>query len=81
MVKVILTGSVSQMAGGLTEMDVEATTVRQLFRHLRERFPNIESHMEDDIAVAINGTVYQDAWFEKISEDSEVHLIPRVGGG
>jgi len=69
------------MAGGLTEMDVEATTVRQLFRHLRERFPNIESHMEDDIAVAINGTVYQDAWFEKISEDSEVHLIPRVGGG
>lgn len=69
------------MAGGETEMEVEATSVRQIFRHLRERFPQIEPHMENDIAVAINGTVFQDAWFEKVTEDSEVHLLPRIGGG
>ncbi|NQV99464.1 MAG: MoaD/ThiS family protein [Rhodospirillales bacterium] len=81
MVKVILSGTISQMAGGETEMEVEATSVRQIFRHLRERFPNIEAHMENDIAVAIDGTIFHDAWFEKVSEDSEVHLLPRIGGG
>ena len=81
MVKVILSGTISQMAGGETEMEVDATSVRQIFRHLRERFPQIKPHMEDDIAVAIDGTVFQDAWFEKISEDSEVLLLPRIGGG
>ena len=48
------------MAGGETEMDVEATSVRQIFRHLQERFPNIKSHMVDDISVAIDGSVFQD---------------------
>jgi sulfur-carrier protein len=81
MVKVILSGTISQLAGGETEMEVEATSVRQIFRHLRERFPNIKPHMEDDIAVAINGTIYHDAWFETVCEDSEVHLLPRIGGG
>ena len=81
MVKVILSGTVSQMAGGETEIEVEATSVRQIFRHLQERFPNIKSHMIDDIAVAIDGTVYQDAWLEKVTNDSEVYLLPRIGGG
>lgn len=81
MVKVILCGSVSQMAGGETEMEVEATTVQQIFRHLRERYPNIQPHMENDIAIAIDGTIYQDAWFKKVSEDSEIQLLPRIGGG
>ncbi len=81
MVKVFLSGTISQWADGVTEIDVAATSVRQIFMHLRQRFPKIEPHMEDEIAVAIDGTIFQDAWFEKVSEDSEVHLLPRVGGG
>ena len=48
---------------------------------LRETYPAIEEHMVEDIAVAIDGTVFQDAWLEKVSEDSEVILLPRIGGG
>ena len=81
MVKVILSGTVSQMAEGATEIELEATSVRQIFRLLQERFPNIKAHMIDDIAVAIDGTVYQDAWLEKVTNDSEVYLLPRIGGG
>ena len=69
------------MAGGETEMEVEATSVRQIFRHLQERFPNIKSHNVDDISVAIDGSVFQDAWLEKVTENSEVYLLPRIGGG
>ena len=81
MVKVTLSGTISQMAGGKTLIEVEATSVRQIFNHLQDRFPNIKSHMVDDIAVAIDGTVFQDAWLEKVTEDSEVFLLPRIGGG
>ena len=81
MVKVTLSGTISQMAGGKTSIEVEATSVRQIFNYLQERFPNIKSHMVDDIAVAIDGTVFQDAWLEKVKEDSEVFLLPRIGGG
>jgi molybdopterin synthase sulfur carrier subunit len=81
MVKVILSGTISQMAGGETEMEVEATSVRQIFCHLQERFPNIKSHMVDDISVAIDGSVFQDAWLKKVTENSEVYLLPRIGGG
>ena len=81
MVKVMLSGTISQMAGGETEIEVDATTVSQIFSCLQERFPNIKSHMVDDIAVAIDGRVFQDAWLEKVMEDSEVCLLPRIGGG
>jgi molybdopterin converting factor small subunit len=81
MVKVTLSGTISQMAGGETSIEVEATSVRQIFNHLQDHFPNIKSHMVDDIAVAIDGTVFQDAWLEKVTEDSEVFLLPRIGGG
>jgi molybdopterin converting factor small subunit len=81
MVKVILSGTISQMAGGETEIEVNATSVHQIISHMQDRFPNIKSHMVDDIAVAIDGTVFQDAWLEKVTEDSVVYLLPRIGGG
>jgi molybdopterin synthase sulfur carrier subunit len=81
MVKVSLSGNISQMAGGETSIEVDATSVRQIFDYLQNRFPNIKSHMVDDIAVAIDGIVFQDAWLEKVTENSEVYLLPRIGGG
>ena len=81
MVKVILIGNISQMAGGETEIEVNATSVHQIFSHIQDRFPNIKPHMVDDIAVAIDGTVFQDAWLKKVAEDSVVYLLPRIGGG
>jgi molybdopterin converting factor small subunit len=81
MVKVILSGTISQMVGGETEIEVAATSVRQIFSYLQDRFPHIKSHMVDDMAVAIDGRVFQDAWLEKVREDSEVYLLPRIGGG
>jgi hypothetical protein len=33
------------------------------------------------MAVAIDGEIHQDAWFSPIGADSEVYLIPKIGGG
>ena len=81
MIKVVLVGNLKQFAGGTTELDLEAGTVQQLFRELAERYPGIKPHLEEGLAVAIDGQIYQDAWLQPIPPGSEVHLLPAIGGG
>ena len=79
--RVVLTGNLTQHTGGAAEFELEASSVRQLFRLLSERYPPIEPHLETGIAVAINGQIYQDAWLEPIPPGAEVCLMPQIGGG
>ncbi len=81
MPRVFFSGNLKQLAGGAEEVDVEAVDIRQLLRVLGERFPDMRAHLEQGIAVAIDGEIYQDGWLEPIAPDSEVHLLPRIGGG
>ena len=81
MIKVVLIGNLKQFAGGTTELELEAGTVQQLFRELSARFPGIKPHLEEGLAVAIDGQIYQDAWLQPIPPGSEVHLLPAIGGG
>ncbi len=81
MARVVLTSTLGRFTGGETELELEVASVRQLFRQLGERFPELAPHLEEGLAVAIDGQIYQDAWLEPISADSEVHLLPQIAGG
>ena len=81
MLKVVLTGNLRQVVGGESEIEVEAETIRQLFRALGERYPTLKPHLDSGPAVAINGEIYQDAWLEPIPPDAEVHIMPQIAGG
>ncbi len=81
MARVVLTGNLSQLAGGQTEVELTVATVQQLFRELAKRFPDLEPHLREGIAVAIDGQIFQDAWLEPIPPESEVHLLPQIAGG
>ena len=81
MARVVLTGNLRQYADGEVEMDIDARDVRQLLARLSERHPRLEPHLEEGIAVAIDGEIFQDALFAPISPDSEVHLLPAIAGG
>jgi len=81
MARVTLIGNLRQFTGGVTEVEVEAANVRQLFRRLGERFPDLLPHLETGSAVAIDGQIYQDALFQEIAADSEVHILPQIAGG
>jgi hypothetical protein len=67
--------------GGLTEFEVSATNVRGMFRELGARFPGMAEFLEARAAVAIDGTIYRHASMQPIGPDSDIVLIPRVGGG
>ena len=41
----------------------------------------IAPHLEDGLAVAIDGQIYQDTWLEPIPADAEVHVLPQIAGG
>ena len=81
MAHVTLTGNLRQFTGGVAEFDLEAASVRQLFTRLSERYPALAPHLEQGLAVAIDGQIYQDALFQPIEADSEVHVLPQIAGG
>jgi molybdopterin converting factor small subunit len=79
--RVILSGTLRQLAGGDAQVEIEARDVRQLLRALAERYPALAPHLDSGYAIAIDGEIFQDAWFAPIREDSEVHLVPAIRGG
>ena len=82
MTKVVISGSACQRyLGGRTELEVTATTFRRLVLELEERFPGLGKQVEEGMAVAIDGEIFQDAYSAKFGPDSEVVLIPKIGGG
>jgi molybdopterin converting factor small subunit len=74
-------GSCHQFTGGKTEFDVEATTFRQLVRELEQKYPGLGSQVEEGMAVAIDGEIFQDAYHVELKPGSEIVLIPKIGGG
>jgi molybdopterin converting factor small subunit len=81
MARVALVGNLAQLTDGVTEFELAATTVKDLFRQLSARYPVLERHLEDGVAVAIDGQIYQDALLQPIGPDSEVFLLPQIAGG
>jgi molybdopterin converting factor small subunit len=81
MARVVLVGNLAQIAGGAAEFTLSATSVKQLFQQLTELHPALGPHLEEGVAVAIDGQIYQDALFEPIGRDSEVFLLPQIAGG
>jgi molybdopterin converting factor small subunit len=55
--------------------------VKQLFEQLAALYPEIEPHLREGVAVAVDGQIYQDDLFQSIAPDSEVFLLPQIAGG
>ncbi|HUN43119.1 MAG TPA: MoaD/ThiS family protein [Acetobacteraceae bacterium] len=82
MPKVLISGSSCQkFTGGKTELEVAATTFRRLVLELEDRFPGLGEQVEEGMAVAIDGEIFQDAYSAQFGPESEVVLIPKIGGG
>ena len=81
MARVVLMDAFKRFTGGRLEFDLEVETIGHLMRVLGERFPEMKPHLDEGVAVAIDGQIYQETWTEAIPPDAEVHLIPQIGGG
>ena len=68
-------------ADGTASVSIRAVTIRELLRKLVKRYPDMQNHLDDGIAVSVNGEIYRDSWSHEIPEDAEVFLLPRIQGG
>lgn len=81
MVQVTIWGSLAAATGDQTEVEIEASTLRELLDGLAARYPALKPQLERGVSVAIDGRIYNDSWFTPIHEDSEVVLLARLKGG
>jgi sulfur-carrier protein len=82
MPRVVISGtSCQRFTGGKTELEVEATNFRRLVLELERRFPGLGKQVEESMAVAIDGEIYQDAYAAPLKPESEIYLIPKIAGG
>ncbi len=82
MPRVVISGSAChRFTGGQSEFDVAASNFRQLVSELDGRFPGLGRQVEDGMAIAVDGEIYQDAYGVALPAGSEIVLIPKIGGG
>ena len=74
-------GDCQRFTGGATRLDIEATSVRRLIDALEARYAGLGAYIDRRMAICIDGEIYQDAGSAPLAPDSEVYLIPRIGGG
>ena len=81
MVAVTLWAGLRRFADNQEHVTVQATTIRDVLRKLQDRYPGLKGPIKNDVAVAINGTIYRDDWSQTIPDGAEVFLMRRLAGG
>ena len=66
---------------------VAGATVRELINNLDTEYPGMKEQLvekfrlKSNISVAVDGEITPLGMLEKVSEESEVHFLPAIGGG
>ncbi len=87
MAKVWIPSLLRDMCGGEHIIDVPGRSVRQVIDNLDTHCPGIRDRLiEDgdlrpDLAVSVDGETTQIGLLQPVGEDSEVHILPALGGG
>jgi molybdopterin synthase sulfur carrier subunit len=76
-----ITQQVRDLTGGLDHFTVEASSVRALIVALEKRFPGLGELVTDQMSLAIDGELHQDAMSEPLGPETEVVLVPRIAAG
>ncbi|MTI09747.1 MoaD/ThiS family protein [Curvivirga aplysinae] len=81
MVQVVLSGIMKTAVDDQAEIEIEAKNIKQLLDALARDYPKMEPYVKKGLAVSINGVIYRDSLYQKIPEDAEIFVIPRLAGG
>ena len=76
-----------KLTSGAKSIEMQASNVRQVIEQLEELYPSIKGRlvendeMQEGLAVVVDGDVAIMGLLTKVSENSEVHFVPAIGGG
>jgi sulfur carrier protein ThiS len=66
---------------GKTDHRVDANNIRDLVKELSTLYPGIDARLNQGLAVAIDGEIFQDWLLEEVAPSSQVNFIPAIEGG
>ena len=75
------------LTGGCETVTVSGTTVRHVIEALEQRYPGIQKRLCDGdelrrgMAVVVDTEVARLGLLQPVSENSEIHFLPAIGGG
>ncbi len=76
------------LCDGNETVSIEATSLRGVIAALEDRHPGIRAKLCDadgnprpDLAFAVDGHVTSRGLLQKVAADSEIHILPAIGGG
>lgn len=81
MVRVHFGSSLRDLTDGVSQVEIEASTVRRLIKNLDERFPGMGDRLAEGVSVSIDGEIIADALYEDLPDGAEVHFLPTLSGG
>ncbi len=87
MAKVWIPSLLRELCGGERIVEVRGRSVRQVIENLESHCPGIRERLiEDgdlrpDLAVSVDGEATQIGLLQPVGEQSEVHILPALGGG
>ncbi|WP_300030440.1 MoaD/ThiS family protein [uncultured Roseobacter sp.] len=81
MVRVKLWGSLRSLADGQEYVEVDAANLRQVLDQLAEKHPGLTPQIRRGVSFSLDGVIYRDAWFTKVTKDSELVMMPYMVGG
>ena len=80
MAAVRIPDALARFTAGETSLELAVDSYRHLLRTLEASYPGLGPELEK-LAVAIDGTIYQQPLLESIEASSEVFFLPRIEGG
>jgi molybdopterin synthase sulfur carrier subunit len=87
MATVVIPSLLRKYTGGVEREEIEGKNLREIIRNLDARFPGLGAQLLEDgelrpsIAVSVDGEIATGGILERVSETSEVHFLPAIGGG
>ncbi|MGD9723115.1 MAG: MoaD/ThiS family protein [Pirellulales bacterium] len=87
MAQVFIPSQWRDLTGGVSAIEIAATTLDDVVSALEARFPGIAARLVNDgtiaagLAVSIDGSVTSRGLLAEVPPNAEVHFLPAIGGG
>jgi sulfur-carrier protein len=88
-IRVHIPASLRKLTGGVSDVEVEAASVREVVSELDRRFPSLgerlveadQSKLKQGIAVAVNSRLCASGLATAVPPGAEVQFVPALAGG
>ncbi len=87
MALVLIPATLRDLCGGASRVEVPGTTIEQVLREIDVRCPGFYNRVVDgarlrpELAFAVNGEVIPLGLYEPVLPDTEITIVPAIGGG